>query len=146
MKRAALAVLTVTVLAVLTIRAAAPIPVMILDGESGGAYHDWQRVTPVLRKMLDETGLFVTTVVTAPPANGDFSGFQPDFEKYQVVVMNYDAPDQRWPSCCPEGGAARRGMGRGTDRGRAEGGHPAAAVRERERDGARGLRLRRRWR
>ena len=41
---------------------------MLLDGESGGTYHDWQRVTPVLKKMLDETGLFATTVVTAPPA------------------------------------------------------------------------------
>jgi type 1 glutamine amidotransferase len=79
-----------------TTRAAAPISVMILDGESGGTYHDWQRVTPVLRKMLDETNLFATTVVTAPPANGDFSAFKPDFARYQVVVMNYDAPDQRW--------------------------------------------------
>ena len=84
--------------AVLLTRAAAPISVMILDGESGGTYHDWQRVTPVLKKMLDETGLFTTTVVTAPPAGGDFSSFRPEFEKYQVVVMNYDAPDQRWPA------------------------------------------------
>ena len=53
----------------------ARIPVMILDGESGGPYHDWQRVTPALKKMLDETGLFATTVVTAPPATGDFSAF-----------------------------------------------------------------------
>ena len=34
---------------------------MILDGESGGPYHDWPRVTTVLEKMLDETGLFETT-------------------------------------------------------------------------------------
>ena len=52
-------------------RAASPIPVMLLDGESGGPYHDWQHVTPVLKKILDQTGLFETTVVTAPPANGD---------------------------------------------------------------------------
>ena len=84
--------------AVLTIRAAGPISVMILDGESGGPYHDWQRVTPALKKMLDETGLFATTVVTTPAANGDFSSFMPDFSKYQVVVMNYDAPDERWPA------------------------------------------------
>src|SRR5438045_2119650 len=79
-------------------RAAAPIAVMLLDGESGGPYHDWQRVTPVLKKILDETGLFATTVVTASPAGGDFSRFAPDFTKYQVVVMNYDAPDERWPA------------------------------------------------
>jgi type 1 glutamine amidotransferase len=82
----------------LTSRAAAPIPVMILDGESAGAYHDWRRVTPVLKTMLDETGLFSTTVATAPPAGGDFTGFMPAFAKHQVVVMNYDAPDERWPA------------------------------------------------
>jgi len=79
-------------------RAQAPIPVMILDGESGGTYHDWARVTPVLKKMLDETGLFATTVVTAPPAGGDFSAFAPAFTKYRAVILNYDAPDDRWPA------------------------------------------------
>jgi type 1 glutamine amidotransferase len=76
----------------------APIPVMILDGESGGPYHDWRNVTIVLERMLDETGLFATTVVTAPPAGGDFSTFQPAFASYRAVVMNYDAPDDRWPA------------------------------------------------
>lgn len=77
--------------------AATPIAVMILDGESAAAYHDWQLVTPVLKKMLEETGLFAVTVVTAPPTNKDFAIFEPEFSKYQVVVMNYDAPDERWP-------------------------------------------------
>jgi type 1 glutamine amidotransferase len=86
------------ILTTLTTRAVAPITAMILDGESGGTYHDWQRVTPVLKRMLDETNLFSTTVVTAPPAKGDFTSFMPDFAKYQVVVMNYDAPDDRWPA------------------------------------------------
>ena len=36
-------------------------------------------------------------VVTAPPRGGDFSTFKPDWGKYQVVVSNYDAPDDRWP-------------------------------------------------
>lgn len=79
-------------------RAASPIPVMLLDGESAGPYHDWQRVTPVLKKILDETGLFETTVVTAPPVNGDLSAFLPEWSRYKVVVMNYDAPDERWPA------------------------------------------------
>ncbi len=99
MKRTAIAIsAALIVFGALASRASAPIAVMILDGESGGTYHDWQRVTPVLKKMLDETNLFATTVVTAPPANGDVSGFNPAFAKYQVVVMNYDAPDQRWTS------------------------------------------------
>jgi type 1 glutamine amidotransferase len=80
-----------------TLDAAAPIRVMLVDGESAGPYHDWQRTTPVLRRMLEETGLFEVAVVTAPPAGGDFSGFRPEFTPYQVVVLNYDAPDERWP-------------------------------------------------
>jgi type 1 glutamine amidotransferase len=36
-------------------------------------------------------------VVTAPPRGGDFSTFKPDWSKYQVIVANYDAPDDRWP-------------------------------------------------
>jgi uncharacterized protein len=70
--------------------------VMLLDGESGGPYHKWQLTTPVLKKQLEETGLFQVEVVTAPSANGDFSSFKPEFSKYQVIVMNYDAPDERW--------------------------------------------------
>ena len=85
-------------LAAWTLGAATPMRVMILDGESAGAYHDWQRVTPVLKKMLDETGLFDTTVVTAPPAGGDSTSFRPQFNRFDVVVMNYDAPEERWPA------------------------------------------------
>jgi type 1 glutamine amidotransferase len=69
---------------------------MILDGQSGGAYHAWQKVTPVLKAELEETGLFQVDVVTAPESGGDFSNFKPDFKKYQAIVSNYDAPD--WPA------------------------------------------------
>jgi hypothetical protein len=79
-------------------RAASPIRVMILDGESAGTYHQWKLVTPVLKKELDETGLFQTEVVTAPPPGTDFSAFKPEFSKFQVIVFNYDAPDDRWPA------------------------------------------------
>ena len=76
--------------------AAGPIRVMLLDGQSGGTYHAWQRTTPVLKQELEETGLFAVTVVTAPTSDGDFSEFHPDFSRYQVIVSNYDAPD--WPA------------------------------------------------
>ena len=77
--------------------ASARIHVMILDGESAASYHKWQVVTPILKKELDEVGLFDVDVVTAPPAAGDFSAFHPDWSKYQVIVLNYDAPGNRWP-------------------------------------------------
>jgi hypothetical protein len=76
--------------------AAAPIKVMILDGASAAAYHDWKLTTQVMKRELDETGLFDVTVVSAPPAGGDFSAFHPGFAAYQVVVSNYDAQD--WPA------------------------------------------------
>ena len=77
--------------------AAPPIRVMLLDGESGGPYHAWQQTTPYLKRMLEDARIFQVDVVTAPPRGGDFSAFHPDWSKYQVVVWNYDAPDDRWP-------------------------------------------------
>lgn len=75
-----------------------PISVMLLDGESGGPWHQWQLTTPVLEKMLEETGLFQVEVVTAPAAEGTLTGFEPSFGSYRAIVMNYDAPDERWPA------------------------------------------------
>jgi uncharacterized protein len=75
---------------------AAPIRVMLLDGQSGGTYHDWRATTPVLKQELEQTGLFQVDVVTAPLSGGDFSNFHPDFAKYQVIVQNLDSPD--WPA------------------------------------------------
>ncbi|HTB96583.1 MAG TPA: ThuA domain-containing protein [Terracidiphilus sp.] len=72
-----------------------PIRVLIVDGESGGPYHNWRLTTPVFREELEETGLFQVKVVTAPAHDGDFSSFQPKFSDYQVIVLNYDGPD--WP-------------------------------------------------
>ncbi len=76
--------------------AAEPVPVMLLDGESGGPFHAWEKTTPYLKRMLEDTGMFRVDVVTAPPKDGDFSGFKPEWQKYRAVVMNYDAPDERW--------------------------------------------------
>jgi uncharacterized protein len=76
--------------------AAPPIKVMLLDGEQAGAYHAWQETTPYLKRMLADAGIIEVDVVTAPPRDGDFSSFKPNWSKYQVVVSNYDAPDERW--------------------------------------------------
>jgi type 1 glutamine amidotransferase len=71
------------------------IKVMILDGQSAGAYHNWRLTTPVLKKELEDTGLFDVTVVTAPASDQDFSNFEPKLNRYQAIVMNYDGPG--WP-------------------------------------------------
>jgi uncharacterized protein len=71
--------------------------VMLLDGESGGPYHRWQMSTPLIERALEETGLFEVDVVTAPSTTGVLNEFRPDFAAYKAVVLNYDAPDERWP-------------------------------------------------
>jgi len=75
---------------------AAPIRVLIVDGQSN---HRWQLTTPVLKKVLDEVGLFQTDVLSSPARGRDFSAFKPEFGKYQVVVMNYNNSDDavEWP-------------------------------------------------
>jgi uncharacterized protein len=71
-----------------TLAAQTRVRVMLLDGQNN---HDWRATSPVLKAWLDETGLFDTTVVTAPEISGaDFAHFTPDFARYQVVVMNYN--------------------------------------------------------
>ncbi len=88
--------LSLCLLALPLLARAEPVKVMILDGESGGPYHRWDLTTPLLRRVLEETGLFAVDVVTAPPP-GDTTPFHPRFGQYRVVVVNYDAPDGRWP-------------------------------------------------
>ena len=71
------------------------IQVLLIDGESGGPFHNWQLTTPILKMELDEAGLFEVTVATAPLSRGDVSNFKPDIVKYQVVVSNLASP--KWP-------------------------------------------------
>jgi hypothetical protein len=60
------AVFALFVLSAVMPRAASPVRVMLLDGESGGPWHKWQLTTPVLKKVLEDGG-FQVDVVTAPP-------------------------------------------------------------------------------
>jgi hypothetical protein len=96
MKKTILVLWTAMLLSVLSVSAQPPIRVMILDGETN-PYHRWEVNTPIIKKILAEPKKFVVDVVTAPPKDGDFSKFMPRFTDYQVVVLNYDAPTERWP-------------------------------------------------
>jgi type 1 glutamine amidotransferase len=73
-----------------------PIRVLLIDGQSGGPYHAWQLTSAVLKKELQDAGIFSVTVATSPKFGEDFDNFKPEFAKYQAIVMNYDAPD--WPA------------------------------------------------
>jgi type 1 glutamine amidotransferase len=72
--------------------AAPPYKALIVDGQNG---HDWKGTTPVLKKLIEETGLFAVDVATSPPKGQDMSGFKSDFAAYNVVVSNYQG--DAWP-------------------------------------------------
>ena len=73
------------------VAAAAPqYKALIVDGQNG---HDWKSTTPVLKKVLEDTGLFTVDVATSPSKGQDMSNFKPDFAAYNVVVMNYQGDD-----------------------------------------------------
>lgn len=68
------------------------IKVLIIDGQNN---HNWKATTPVLKKSLEETGIFKVDVATSPPKGQDLSSFKPNFSDYDVVLSNYNG--QMWP-------------------------------------------------
>jgi type 1 glutamine amidotransferase len=68
------------------------IPVLIVDGESS-KWHNWQLTTSLVKKELEDAGIFEVTVATAPALGADFTSFKPEFNQYKAVVWNYDAGD-----------------------------------------------------
>jgi len=71
----------------------AKLKAVIIDGQNN---HNWPNTTPVLRKILDDSGLFSVDVITSPAKDKLMEGFSPQFDKYNVVVLNYNGAD--WPS------------------------------------------------
>jgi len=69
-----------------------PLKALIVDGQNN---HDWKGTTPVLRSLLEETGLFTVDVATSPAKKQPMDSFKPDFAKYDVIVANYTGDE--WP-------------------------------------------------
>jgi type 1 glutamine amidotransferase len=78
-----------------TTRAADPkIRVMLLTGQCN-QYHNWALSSVILKRILEQPGLFTVTSVVTPPKGADLSEFKPDFTSCDVVVMDYEGDD--WP-------------------------------------------------
>lgn len=69
-----------------------PYKALLVTGQNG---HNWKETTPILSKLLADTGLFTVDVATSPPKGQDMSGFKPNFAAYKVVVSNYQGDE--WP-------------------------------------------------
>jgi len=65
-----------------------PIKVLIITGQNTA--HNWLESHVLLKKFLDESGLFKTDVVVSPKRGDDMSDFAPNFAPYQVVVLDYE--------------------------------------------------------
>src|SRR5688572_6801854 len=87
---------------------AAPIKALIVDGQNN---HDWKATTPVLKKILEDGGLFAVEVATAPGKKEEMGSFRPHFSQYKVIVSNYNG--EAWPKETREDFArfVRRGGG-----------------------------------
>lgn len=77
--------------------AAPELTALIVDGQMNPS-HPGTKVTPTLKRYLEETGLFKVDVATSPGKGQDMSKFKPDFAAYDVVVMNYDGNDWSEPT------------------------------------------------
>jgi type 1 glutamine amidotransferase len=60
---------------------------LIITGQNN---HNWKASSPVLKQILDETGLFSTEITITPDKGGDMKTFDPDFSKYKLVVIDYN--------------------------------------------------------
>ncbi len=65
---------------------------LLITGQNN---HRWDISSPILKDALEKTGLFQVDVLHAPAQGGDFSSFQPEFQKYQVVILDYNGDP--WP-------------------------------------------------
>jgi len=77
-----------------TSEAAPSLKALIIDGQMN-PYHSWKKTSPVLKEIIEATGLFQVDITTAPGKGEPMDGFSPDFSSYDVLIMNYDGAE--WP-------------------------------------------------
>jgi type 1 glutamine amidotransferase len=66
---------------------------LLIDGQNN--HKTWPETSPLIKRWLEESGLFTVDVATTPPKGQDNSAFRPKFADYDVVVSNYNGDS--WP-------------------------------------------------
>jgi hexosaminidase len=61
---------------------------LIITGQDD--HHWWEGGSDALRLILAGSGRFAVDVAITPPRGGDMNTFAPDFERYDLVVLNYN--------------------------------------------------------
>ena len=68
-----------------------PIKALVVSGQNN---HNWQVSHKVIKLILDNSGMFQTDIVLTPAKGGDMNEFKSEFDKYDVVVLDYNG--DRW--------------------------------------------------
>ena len=66
------------------------VKVLIVDGQSSIYHTDWAERTALMKRMLEDAGIFTVDVATSPAIGEDNSRFLPAFAEYDVVIVNYE--------------------------------------------------------
>jgi len=74
------------------VNAAASLKALIVTGQNN---HNWQVSSPILKLMLQETGLFKVDIAKSPEHGENMDSFRPNFSGYNVVVLDYNG--DLWP-------------------------------------------------
>lgn len=86
-------ILKITILCILSLTitpvivAQQKIKTMIVTGQDGS--HWWQGGSEAIKMILENSNLFIVDIHITPDWDEDISGFNPDFKKYDLVVINY---------------------------------------------------------
>ena len=70
-----------------------PYKVLIIDGQNN--HRNMSEGTVMMKKYLEETGLFIADVLTTPKKGENMGSFKPDFSRYDLVLSNYNGDS--WP-------------------------------------------------
>ncbi|MCU0457448.1 MAG: ThuA domain-containing protein [Bacteroidales bacterium] len=68
------------------------IKTLIITGQNE---YNWMVSSEAVKNILDETGLFSTKLLLTPPSGEDISVFNPNFSKYELIVVDYHGA--AWP-------------------------------------------------
>ncbi len=84
--------LVVTFLMVQSCGTTAEHKALIITGQNN---HNWEKSSIIIKDILDQTGIFETEILLSPPAGESMSGFLPEFNKFEVVILDYNGDP--WP-------------------------------------------------
>lgn len=94
-KLLALAVVSMTLSTLVGLGAAEKVKVLLVDGPQ--RFHKYQETTPVLKQILEQAGRFKVDLSRSSKESCLDGSYRPDFEDYDVVVVNEGFGAAEWP-------------------------------------------------